>query len=94
MPSLSAQLLPLALAKAGRVDEARQMLGELEASGLTWFPELYWVLGEQEKAMAQIEAAFAARRDILIGLRTSIEYESLMENPRFREIVEEIGFPY
>jgi serine/threonine-protein kinase len=94
MPSLTAQLLPLALAKAGRVDEARQMVGELEASGLTWFPELYWVLGEQEKAMAQIEAAFAARRDILIGLRTSIEYESFMENPRFREIMEKIGFPY
>jgi len=86
--------LPYGKAKAGRLEEAREMLHDLEASGFDWFPELYMALGQEDKAMAQIEAAFEVRRDILLGLRCSSEYESFMENPRFREIVEAIGFPY
>jgi serine/threonine-protein kinase len=82
--------LPVALAKAGRVEEARQMLHELEAAGLDWFPESYWVLGEDDKAMAQIEAAFAARRDVLLLLRYS---EDCMEHSRCRETLKAIGFP-
>ncbi len=39
--SVAAQELPLALAKAGRVEEAQEMLRELEKSGADWFPELY-----------------------------------------------------
>jgi tetratricopeptide (TPR) repeat protein len=94
IPLFSAQFLPIALAKAGRVDEARQMLRELEASGRDyWLPDLYMVLGEPDKAMAQIEAAFEVRRDSLPTLPCSLEFDSLMEIPRFREIVEAIGFP-
>jgi TolB-like protein len=86
----TAGAFPVALAKAGRVEEAREIVRELEASGAHWFPELYWVLGEEDKAMAQIEAAFAVRRDVLLNIRGS---ESCMEHPRCREIMEAIGFP-
>ena len=73
---------------------ARQMLEDLEASHLDfWCPELYLVLGQEDRAMAQIEAAFAARRDVLLKIRCNPEYERLMEIPRFREIIEAIGFP-
>jgi TolB-like protein/tetratricopeptide (TPR) repeat protein len=82
-----------ALAKDGRVEEARRMLYELEDAGFDWFPELYWVLGEEEKAMAQIEAAFEVHRDVLLTIRCRTEFENFMENPRFREIIDAIGFP-
>jgi serine/threonine protein kinase/Tfp pilus assembly protein PilF len=95
VPLFTSQEFPIALAKAGRVDEARQMLHELEASDLDyWLPDLYMVLGEQDKAMAQIEAAFAVRRDSLPTLPCSLEFDRFMEIPRFREIVEAIGFTH
>jgi TolB-like protein/tRNA A-37 threonylcarbamoyl transferase component Bud32 len=87
------QELPYALAKAGRIDEAREILRELEAGDLDWFPALYWVLGERDEAMAQIEAAFTVHRDVLLSIRCSPGYESFMENARFREIIDAIGFP-
>jgi hypothetical protein len=43
--------------------------------------------------MAQIEAAFAVRRNVLLTLRCSPEFDRLMGIPRFQEIVEAIGFP-
>ena len=89
-----AEQLPIVLAKAGRVEEAREMLRDLEESGADWFPSLYMVLGEKERAMSQIEEAFTVHRDFLIDIRCSSEYENLLEIPRFREIIEEIGFPY
>jgi serine/threonine-protein kinase len=88
-----AEQLPIALAKAGRVEEARKMLRELEGSGADWFPSLYMALGEKEQATSQIEEAFAAHRDFLIDIRCSCEYDGLMEIPRFREIIDAIGFP-
>jgi serine/threonine protein kinase/tetratricopeptide (TPR) repeat protein len=88
-----AEQLPVALAKAGRVEEARAMLHDLEESGADWFPSLYVALGEGERAMSQIEQAFAAHRDFLIDIRCSPGYERLMEIPRFREIIDAIGFP-
>ena len=69
------------------------MLRELEKSGADWFPSLFMALGEKEKAMSQIEEAFAAHRDFLVDIRCSSEYEGLMEIPRFREIIDAIGFP-
>jgi serine/threonine protein kinase/Tfp pilus assembly protein PilF len=88
-----AEQLPIALAEAGRVEEAREMLCELEDSGADWFPSLYMALAEEVKAMAQIEEAFAAHCDYLLDIRCSAEYERLMEIPRFREIIDAIGFP-
>ena len=94
MPLFRSQILPLALVKAGRVEEARQILRELETSGRDyWLADLYMALGQEDKAMAQVEAAFAVRRNVLLTLRCSPEFDRLMEIPRFREIVETIGFP-
>ena len=87
-------LIPYARAKAGDLEEAREMLNDLEASGFDyWYPRLYLALGEEDKAMAKIEEAFAVRRDVLLTIQCSPEYERFMEIPRFREIVEAIGFP-
>jgi tetratricopeptide (TPR) repeat protein len=87
--------IPYARAKAGDLVGAREMLDDLEASGFDyWYPRLYMALGQEDKAMAQIEAAFEVRLDVLLIIRFSPEYERLMEIPRFREIVEAIGFPY
>jgi TolB-like protein len=86
--------IPYARAMAGDVESAREMLEEIEIGGRDcWYPELYMALGKQEKAMAQIEAAFAVRRDVLLTMRSSVEYERLMEIPRIREIIDAIGFP-
>jgi tetratricopeptide (TPR) repeat protein len=94
MPVFRSQVLPLALVKAGRVEEAREILRELETSGRDyWLVDLYMALGQEDKAMAQIEAAFAVRRNVLLTLRCSPEFDRLMEIPRFQEIVEAIGFP-
>ncbi len=94
MPLFRSQVLPLALVKAGHVEEARRILRELETSGLDyWLADLYVALGEEDKAMDQIEAAFAVRRDVLLTIRCSPEFEQLMKIPRFREIIDAIGFP-
>jgi len=83
-----------ARAMAGDVESARNMLEEIETGGRDcWYPELYMALGEQEKAMAQIETAFAVRRDVLLTMRSSFEYQRLTQIPRFREIIDAIGFP-
>jgi len=82
-----------ALAMSGRVDEAQQVLRELEERGFDWMPWLYVALGEDEKAMQQIEAAFEVRRDVLLFMGCISEDNPLWEKPRFREIYEAIGFP-
>jgi len=87
------RMLAYAIAKTGRVEDARAMLRNLEDQGINWMPELYLALGDEDKAMAQIETAFAARRDVLLSIRCSVEYHQLLEIPRFREIVRAIGFP-
>jgi len=89
----SASVYGRALAMSGRVDEARQVLRELEERGVDWMPWLYVALGEDEKAMQQIEAAFSVRRDVLLFMACVSEDNRLWENPRFREIYETIGFP-
>jgi serine/threonine protein kinase/tetratricopeptide (TPR) repeat protein len=89
----SASAYGRALAMSGRVDEARQILRGLEERGVDWMPWLYVALGEDEKAMQQIEAAFAVRRDVLLFMGCVPEENRLWENPRFREIYEAIGFP-
>ncbi len=86
-------LLPYAQARSGRREEALETVRELEERGFDWFPSAYVALGEEEKAMAQIETAFEVRRDILLTLPCSLEFDRLMELPRFREIVDAIGFP-
>ena len=78
---------------AGSLEEPRAVLRSLEDQGRDWMPELYLALGDEDKAMAQIETAFAARRDVLLSIRCSVEYDRLLEIPRFREIVRAIGFP-
>ena len=86
-------MLAYALAKTGRVEEASAILRNLEDRGVDWMPELHLALGDEDKAMAQIETAFAARRDVLITIRCSVAFDRLLEIPRFREIVRAIGFP-
>ncbi len=85
--------LAYARAKASHLDEAQRTLRQLEEEGVDWMPELYMALGDRGAALAQIEAAFAARRDVLLGIRCYPEYEEMLRIPRFREIVDAIGFP-
>jgi TolB-like protein len=87
-------LIPYARAKAGDLVGARQLLEDLEANQPDfWCPELYVALGQEDKAMALIETAFERHRDVLLLIRCNPEYERLMEIPRFREIIDAIGFP-
>jgi hypothetical protein len=74
---------------AGRKAEALEILNDLEASESQFFPGVYGALGQNEKALAQIEAVF--ERGALY-LQCSY-YDSLRDEPRFQEVIRRLNYP-
>lgn len=85
--------LGYAYARSGRTAEAQAILRELEATEHGFFPDLYVALGQQDKALAQYEAAFEKRNRWLLVLRCTPEYDRLRDDPRFQELLRRIDFP-
>jgi DNA-binding SARP family transcriptional activator/TolB-like protein len=89
--------LAYAYARAGRLDEARALMPRLEQQGDGWVwygPALYAALGETDRAVAAVEAAFDVEgRDWAPHFRCSWTYRELRNEPRVQEIVRRIGFP-
>lgn len=50
-------------------------------------------LGEVEEAMAWLERSFAERETDLVGLAVDPRVDALRREPRFRELLDEIGLP-
>jgi hypothetical protein len=50
-------------------------------------------MGDRERAMAQLQAGYAARDPLLQYIVVESYLDALMDDPRFKEIVDGMGLP-
>lgn len=55
--------------------------------------KIYASLGEKELSLAMLEKAFKQRSFELVYLRDEPQFDGLHEDPRFRQMLTERGFP-
>jgi tetratricopeptide (TPR) repeat protein len=97
--TLAPALLGFASARAGDAAEARRLLRELEALARTRYVPAYHFavvhigLGEADPAFEWLERTFQERSDALVYLKVEPAFDSLREDPRFRELVQRVGLP-
>jgi serine/threonine-protein kinase len=84
-----------ACALLGRTDEARAVLAELEAGGVSPYrlATVRLALGEREAALSELERACRERDHWMVWLKVDPMLESLRSEPRFEELVRRVGFP-
>ncbi len=82
--------------RAGMIDSAIMIADQIEGYGGAWFywglSELYAVLGEEEKAMENLEKAYELRQDFIPWLKENYYLRSLRDNKRFTEIINSIEY--
>jgi hypothetical protein len=88
-------VLARALAVRGRAAESRKLYGALEEMSKRRYVSPYdlgtvsLVLGDEERALTQLEEAFRQRSSGLIFLRTA-KFASRVQAPRFHLLVEKM----
>ena len=88
--------LGVALARAGREDEAREILAELEEQSSRRYVSPHWssvihaALGEKEKALECLARAWDARSVQLIWLGADPSFDSLRDEPGFLAVFEKM----
>jgi eukaryotic-like serine/threonine-protein kinase len=92
--------LGYSLAKAGRTEDARKILGELIEAAKTKYVSwlgiayLYAGLGEKDHSFAALELAYQQGDTRMIALRALAGLDSFWRNdPRFAELLKKIGLP-
>ena len=94
----SFSFLGYALAKAGRVREAREELAKIRAlADERWVSPystalLYNGLGENDQAFAWLEKGLVERDPRMVFLKVEPKWNNLRNNPRFQRIINEVGF--
>jgi TolB-like protein/predicted Ser/Thr protein kinase len=86
----------IAYAAAGRLDDARRVLAELEQLEITpWWArqraELHMALGERDDALRWLN--YEPRTPLLPGIRVSQIFKSLHGDPHFNEILKKMNLP-
>jgi TolB-like protein/DNA-binding winged helix-turn-helix (wHTH) protein/tetratricopeptide (TPR) repeat protein len=86
-------------ARAGQRERAQTILRQLETSAEYVspgeLPILYAALGENDKALATLEKAYATHDLQLAHLNADLGFDPLRENPRFQDLVRRVGLgPY
>jgi len=85
---------------AGRANEARKILAELDRLAGKKFVTSYGValvhagLNENDAAFAWLNRAFHERSNWLVWLRLDPRWNQLRPDPRFAELETRIGFPH
>lgn len=85
-----------ALALAGRSDEARVILDELlERSRQRYVPryaiaQVYVALGEGDKALEELSAAFQSREPLMTFLKVERKWDPIRNDPRFQTLLSRI----
>ena len=86
-----------ALARAGRRADALRDLRALERESTVVAPSFlaiaYLGMGDRERAIAQLQAGYAARDPLLQYIVVESYLDALMDDPRFTEIVNGMGLP-
>ena len=85
------------LASAGRPDEARALLAELEARSATeWvspvsLARIHIGLGDREATLTQLERAYEERAYRIVGIGLDDRWDPIRAEARFQEIVRRVG---
>lgn len=89
----SAVVLAHAYAAAGRRDEARKIVRQLEAQASEdyFLAGVYLRLGEKDAAFALLEKAFRQHSHFMPFLEVDPWFDSVHPDPRFRELVRRVG---
>ncbi|NNE34306.1 MAG: protein kinase [Rhodothermales bacterium] len=97
-PSANTQAyLALALARAGRHGEARDVLERLKAMSEKRFVMAYWIaiahmaLGETDETFRYLERSFERREPVLIYLKEGRVLDSIRTDPRATELLTRMG---
>jgi len=91
--------LAYALSKAGRLAEAREVLGHLlreyqaHGRGTTCVAYAYASVGDRDEAFRWLEKAFQERAPYLGGILQEFSLEALHGDPRLDELLNKMGFP-
>jgi DNA-binding winged helix-turn-helix (wHTH) protein/TolB-like protein/Flp pilus assembly protein TadD len=85
-----------AYARAGRADEARKILSELEErSSARHVPAyslatVYFALDDRERALGLLEKAFEQRESLLVFLKVEPRWDPLRSEPRFAALIQKL----
>jgi tetratricopeptide (TPR) repeat protein len=87
-------------AKTERADDAKAVLAEFDALARTGryasayaIAVIYAGLGDRERALSALEAAYRERSHWLVWLKRDPRWNEIREQPRFRELVRRVGLP-
>ena len=89
--------LALAYARAGRPDEARATLAELDRLAKTRYMSPYYVatalaaLGDREAAFARLEEGLADRSNAMTYLAVDPNLDDLRPDPRLDDLIRRVG---
>ena len=93
-------LLAHTYAVSGRTDEARRLLGELEAAAAAdryvspySLAAVYTGLGETERAFEMLNRAFETRDRGMSWIRVAPRFDPLRADPRFTDLLRRMKFP-
>jgi tetratricopeptide (TPR) repeat protein len=91
-------LLGYAYARAGQTSEARKVLEELKGfSGLYGYPfaiaRVHAALGEKDQAFEWLRKACDERESSVIWLKVDPTLENLRTDPRFAQVLRDMGLP-
>ncbi len=85
-------------AMAGRLDEARLVLAELESDPTTWdtwfIAQIYAVLGEKDEAFRWLEAAYGPPHHPYVPwIKHPPAFKPLHDDPRFQDLLRRMNLP-
>ena len=89
----------LAYAKAGRRQEAEEIINRFRAIAKTQYVMsyhlvlIYAALGEKDKAFAELEQAFEERDYLLPRIKVEPFLDPLRDDPRFKDLIKRMGLP-
>jgi len=92
-------LLICAYARAGRMEEARRVFEEIKQfSRQNYYPPFsmasdYACLGDSEQAFTWLERAFQERSGRISYLKTDRAFDSLRNDPRYRDLLRRLNLP-
>ncbi len=84
-------------ASAGRRDEARKVLGQLEElSKRKYVPPffvaiIYVGLGEKDRAFEWLEKAYQERNPNLVNLKVQPKFDAIRSDPRYADLLRRVG---